>query len=185
MNRWSAGLLGFVVIVAAQAQMQQLSPEFVEVQDTDTLAVKIEGVPYRIQLPAVDAPESVHNPKLLRDVQRTGLDAETLLPLGLAADQWLRDRLQDFKPFRLHADLSYRDKYGRVPGDLLAADGRRLSTLVVEEGYAIPVGDQQGQRQQELQDALARAQRERRGLWGSHPDAFAAWADAAVSAGRR
>ena len=175
MNRWSAGLLGFVVIVAAQAQMQQLSPEFVEVQDTDTLAVKIEGVPYRIQLPAVDA----------RDVQRTGLDAETLLPLGLAADQWLRDRLQDFKPFRLHADLSYRDKYGRVPGDLLAADGRRLSTLVVEEGYAIPVGDQQGQRQQELQDALARAQRERRGLWGSHPDAFAAWADAAVSAGRR
>ena len=57
------------------------------VKDADTLRVEVDGESYRIQLPGIDAPESVPNPKLLRDVERTGRDAETLLAMGRRADQ--------------------------------------------------------------------------------------------------
>ena len=185
MNRWSAGLLALLFNAGLYAEIQQVNPGLVKVEDADTLSVEVDGVPYRVQLPGVDTPESVQNPKLLRDVQRTGLDADTLLPMGRTADQWMREQLNSFKPYSLHFDPMQRDKYGRVPGDFFTADGRRLSTLIVEAGYGVPVGRLQPARQQELADARSRAQQERRGLWGSHAEAFAAWADVAVAAGRR
>jgi endonuclease YncB( thermonuclease family) len=185
MNRWTAGLLAVLFHAGLHAEIQQVTPGLVEVEDADTLSVEVAGVLYRVQLPDVDTPESVQNPKLLRDVERTGLDADVLLPLGRMADEWVRQQLKSFKPYSLHFDPTRRDKYGRVPGDLFAADGRRLSTLVVEAGYGVPVGRLQAARQQELFDASTGARQERRGLWGSHAEAFAAWADVAVAPGRR
>ena len=58
-----------------------------QIEDADTLLVEVAGVSYRVQLPDIDAPENTANPKLQRDIERTGLDAEALLALGRQADE--------------------------------------------------------------------------------------------------
>ena len=162
--------------VAMAAELQQRLPTLVEVEDADTLRVEVDGSVYRIQLPGIDAPESVPNPKLLRDVERTGRDAEVLLALGRNADKALRDMLPGFMPYQLHFDSAVRDKYGRTPGDLLDSQGRWLSVAMVEAGYAIPRGKADPRHQALLEQAKTLAQSEQRGLWGSTSDDFAAWA---------
>lgn len=161
---------------ALLAEPQTVEPQAVRIEDADTLAVELAGERLRVQLSDIDAPESTHNPKLLRDQERTGLSAETLLELGRAADAGIERLLGELAPYRLHFDPQARDRYGRVPGDLLDASGRALSTLLVEGGYAVPLQGQSTERRAELAAALARAREERRGLWGSHPEDFAAWA---------
>lgn len=180
MNRFAVGLAVVLGSAGLNAEMQQLDPDLVEVEDADTLRVEVEGVSHRIQLPGVDAPESVPNPKLQRDIERTGLDAETLLALGRRADQGLRELLGGFLPYRLSFDPEKRDKYGRVPGELVNTAGQRLSVRLVEAGFAIPLrrGIDSAQ-EAELDVATARARAERRGLWGSHPGVFAVWAQPA------
>lgn len=160
------------------AAPQVVEPTAVEIEDADTLVIKVDGVSYRIQLPGIDAPESAINPKLQRDVERTGLDVEILLALGRAADAGLREQLDASGPYRLSFDPDNRDRYGRVPGELLDREGQALSMRLVELGYAIPVSTA-GAREAELGAAQAAAQAGGRGLWGSHPEVFAAWAQPA------
>jgi len=177
MTRFAVGL--FLVLGSAGlfAGMQQVVPDRVEVEDADTLRVEVGGTAYRIQLPGVDAPESVPNPKLLRDVERTGLDADTLLGLGRQADRGLRDLLAGFAPFSLNFDPEERDKYGRVPGDLVRSDGQRMSVRLVETGFAMPLSRAPDPAlHAELEAAMVMAREQRRGLWGSHPNTFTAWA---------
>lgn len=176
MERFTILLILAVCSMAAAAELQQRVPTLLEVEDADTLRVEVDGTSYRIQLPGIDAPESVPNPKLLRDVERTGRDAEVLLALGRRADQGLRELLPDFQPHQLHFDPGVRDKYGRTPGDLRDSQGRWLSVKMVAAGYAIPRGKVDAGRQAELEQARALAQSEKRGLWGSATDDFAAWA---------
>lgn len=177
MNRFAVGLAVVLASAGLQAEMQLVSPDLVAVEDADTLQVRVDSISYRIQLPGVDAPESVPNPKLLRDTERTGLDADTLLELGRRADQGLREQLSEFLPYRLSLDPEKRDKYGRVPGELINAAGQRLSVRMVAAGYAIPLRRGLDPAQEaELDEAMAGARDERRGLWGSHPDIFTAWA---------
>jgi len=164
---------------AACADPQRAVPESVQIEDADTLLIDVGGVAYRVQLPGVDAPENTMNPKLQRDIQRTGLDEEALLELGRAADEGLRGLLREFVPHTLDFDPLNQDKYGRVPGDLVDAEGRRLSVRLVESGYAVPLQAQDSATPSPLDAALARAQAERRGLWGSHAHSFARWAGSA------
>ncbi len=161
--------------MAVGAESGQRAPTVVEVEDADTLRVELEGAAYRIQLPGIDAPESVPNPKLMRDVERTGRDAEALLALGRLADQGLRDLLPGFMPYQLHFDPGIRDKYGRTPGDLRDGQGQWLSVRLVEAGYAIPRGEVDTERRIALERASELARAEERGLWGSAPDDFSAW----------
>lgn len=177
MVRFSILLIAAACSMAALAQAQQREPTALEVEDADTLRVEVDGASYRIQLPGIDAPESVPNPKLLRDVERTGRDAEALLALGREADQALRDLLPGFAPYQLHFDPEVRDKYGRTPGDLRDSQGRWLSVSLVEGGHAIPRGKADVRRQILLEQARALAQSEGRGLWGSSADDFSAWAE--------
>lgn len=174
-NRMMTTLLLTSLAGALVAAPRQVETTGVEIEDADTLLVEVDGVSYRIQLPGIDAPESSVNPKLQRDVQRTGLDAEVLLALGRAADAGLQGLLETSGPFVLSFDPDNRDRYGRVPGELLDTGGRALSLRLVETGYAIPAGDAQG-RAAELDAALAAAKSGGRGLWGLDPETFAAWA---------
>ena len=182
MNGFAIGLAVALLCTGLHAEIQRVAPDIVGVEDADTLQVEVGGVSYRIQLPGVDAPESVPNPKLLRDVERTGMDADSLLALGRAADRGLHEQLTGFLPYSLRFDPEQHDKYGRVPGELHRADGQRLSVSLVEAGYAIPLPGLDPAQQAELVAAMAGARDERRGLWGSHPDAFAAWARPAAAA---
>ena len=99
-----------------------------------------------------------------------------MLELGHAADEGLRGLLSEFAPYVLDFDPGGRDRYGRVPGDLVDAEGRRLSVRLVERGYAIPMPTALPAQQVLLDPALAEAMGERRGLWGTRAEAFAAWA---------
>lgn len=161
---------------AAWGAPTRVALDEVQLEDADTLRVSTGGVAYRVQLPGVDAPEDRDNPKLQRDVQRTGLDAETLLDMGRSASAGVGGLLPDFAPYHLDFDPQSIDRYGRVPGDLLDGEGRRLSVRIVEEGYAIPVAAGSPGRSVALYEAAAGASAGRRGLWGSHESVFRAWA---------
>ena len=166
----------------ALAQDAFVSPQSVAVEDADTRLVELDGRTYRVQLVDIDAPESVPNPKLQRDVQRTGLDSASLLALGRAADAALTALLVEFRPYRLSFRSETPDRYGRVPGDLHAADGRALSIELVARGYAIPLPGRAEPVASLLDRALQTARLDGRGLWGAEAQAFADWAG--VTAGR-
>lgn len=154
---------------------QSIAPEALNIEDGDTLHVQVSGVSYRIQLPDIDAPENVVNPKLQRDIDRTGLSADELLPLGEGAAGGLRQLLPMFQPYRLVFDPAVRDRYGRTPGDLVDGHGVALSLRLVEAGWALPSRPADG-REQVLQAAAAAAREAGRGLWGQYPDRAKAWA---------
>jgi len=174
-RRWLASLGLSMTIAVVAAPLESLTPEQVQIEDADTLLVQVNGVSYRIQLVGIDAPESSMNPKLQRDMQRTGLTAESLLPLGLAANRRLRELLPEYRPFRLVFEPQRKDRYGRTPGDLTDIQGAPLSLRLVQEVYAVPVGAP-AQQEKGLLEAANTARRATRGLWQSHPDAVEAWA---------
>ena len=169
--------LMLVLSASAAAELLPIELQHLQIEDADTLQVEIDGSPQRIQLMGVDAPEAVMNPKLQRDIARTGLTQDQLLPLGHAANEGLSRLLKEFAPYRLKADLGVKDKYGRVPGDLHGAAGQHLSIRLVEQGYALPLPVLQGERAKLLEAAAELARSERRGLWASHSDTFSAWAN--------
>ncbi len=179
MNKSVTGVLLLICSGALTAAPQEVVPGGVQIEDADTLLVEVAGVSYRVQLPDIDAPENTANPKLQRDIERTGLDAEALLALGRRADEGLRDLLRDFAPYQLHFDPDNRDRYGRVPGELVNAAGQQLSLRLVEEGYAVPVVNTDPLRQAALDAAASAARAGGRGLWGTQSDNFARWAQPA------
>ena len=175
-------LLGLVLVQGlVLAQDSFLSPQSVAVEDADTLLVELDGRSYRVQLVDIDAPESVPNPKLQRDAERTGLDSASLLALGQAADAALAELLVEFQPYRLRFEAESPDRYGRVPGDLYDAAGRALSAELVARGYAIPLPGRPEPAASGLDSAMHTARRAGRGLWGTHPETFNAWAGIAAA----
>jgi len=182
-RRWMiAGLL----FCAGQlpAEPVTVAAQEVTVEDADTLSVLIDGETVRLQLAGIDAPEDVQNPKLQRDLERTGMPADQLLALGVAASEGARSLLPQFAPFLVRYDPEARDRYGRVPGDLIDREGRRFSLRLVEEGLARPLPVDGGAEAADFAAAAAAARAAGRGLWGSHPEAFAAWAGVGVRPGQ-
>ncbi|MEZ5585491.1 MAG: thermonuclease family protein [Sedimenticolaceae bacterium] len=179
MNKAVTGLLLLICSSALTAGPQEVVPGSVQIEDADTLLIEVAGVSYRIQLPDIDAPENTMNPKLQRDIERTGLDVEALLALGRRADEGLSDLLRDFAPYQLHFDPDSRDRYGRVPGELVNTAGQQLSLRLVEEGYAVPVINTNPLRRAALDAAVSAARAGGRGLWGTQSDNFARWAQPA------
>jgi endonuclease YncB( thermonuclease family) len=173
------GLLLATTLVTgvAIAGESRVDPQSVEIEDADTLLVEVDGSRYRVQLVGIDAPESARNPKLQRDVERTGLAAGRLLALGARADAGLRELLPSFRPYRLVFEPASADRYGRVPGDLLDATGRRLSERLVSAGLALPLPGADGKVDPALAAAADGARDAQWGLWSGDPQAFAAWAD--------
>lgn len=148
-----------------------------KVEDGDTLVIDLDGQPVRLQLLGIDAPEDVANPKLERDIKRTGLDQEALLHLGHEASNHLRSLIHTGDRVQIEGDLGKRDKYGRVPVVAFASDGRSLNATMIADGYAIVLGRYplDVHRRQQYQQLETQAIKEQRGLWGSAHQAMRAW----------
>lgn len=148
----------------------------VAVEDGDTITVQVGQEVKRLQLSAIDAPEDTMNPKLSRDLERTGLPAETLLNLGRAASDHLKSLVSPNDPVGIIGDLTASDRYGRIPVEA-HVDGRSLNAAMVADGYAVvldraPLEEIDRQKLKKLQQT---AQDEERGLWGEHRNATFSW----------
>ncbi len=166
------GLSGLDSVLSAEHGYRVLS-----IEDGDTLLVEMDGRAQRLQLLGIDAPEDVANPKLHRDQQRTGLDADTLLALGRAATRHLESLIAPGQMVKLQGDLRKRDKYGRIPAIAYDQNGRALNDAMVADGYAVVLG--RYPLDAETRDSLRRHEKraiaEGRGLWGTYPAATIAW----------
>ncbi len=144
----------------------------IQVEDGDTLRIFIDGREQRVQLAGIDTPEDADNPKLQRDMARTGLSRERLVALGRSATEYLRKLLETGAPHTLHYAPEKRDRYGRLSVELADTKGRSVGETLVADGYAVASRDASSN----LLELQSTAQRERRGLWGLEPETTALWA---------
>ncbi len=165
-------LLPWSLLFAEEARVT-----LIEVEDGDTLVVNLAGKKERIQLLGVDAPEDRQNPKLKHDIQRTGLDAEQLLPAGQAATQYLKSLTLPGDALVLSGKLRQRDRYGRISTQVFSVTGVSLNQAMVIAGHARPLrsGTIPKALQQTLEEAYATAKSTRQGSWESHPEIFGIW----------
>lgn len=176
-------LFWFALLAApVSAEPLEIRPEALQAEDGDTLLVRHEGKELRIQLIGIDAPEDSHNPKLQRDLQRTGLPAARLLAIGETASARLQALLEEKAGWRLLYDPAHKDRYGRLTGSLMDASGHSAARRMVTEGYARPLGGPQQAGAGQTNPLVPLAEQARRqgiGLWALDADAMGAWAGAA------
>lgn len=168
--------LAMTVAMLGSAQLQAADEWYPikALEDGDTLVVLANGEELRIQLLGIDAPEDTANPKLQRDLQRTGLEAESLLKLGRQATTHLQQLVGEGE-IKMQGDLDTRDRYGRVPMVVLNKEGRSLNDAMLEDGYAMVAGRTSAaaadiQRWQQMEQS---AVSEKRGIWSD--DAAMHW----------
>ncbi|MCU7933166.1 MAG: thermonuclease family protein [Candidatus Thiodiazotropha sp. (ex Codakia rugifera)] len=154
-----------------------LSSSEIEVEDGDTLLIQFKNEVKRIQLAGIDAPENSENPKFKVDKQRTGLDYNSLMSLGIISAEYLRKQIAGGEHFKLHFQLDSLDRYGRIVGELYTEEGRSLNRQMVKDGYAIPVKSQSSGTLMEYVELQRLSQKERAGLWGLLPKPTSLWAD--------
>lgn len=149
----------------------------IAIEDGDTLVVDMSGAEVRVQLLGIDAPEDLVNPKLSRDLQRTGLDKETLITLGRQATAHLQRLVKPGQALRLEGDLGKQDRYGRTSAVVYGAESRSLNQGMIEDGYAIMIDRPPlpAALKAALQYAEKEATSKQSGLWKSSPKIFNTW----------
>jgi endonuclease YncB( thermonuclease family) len=165
-----------VVAACAGAEELSLQAGAIQVEDGDTVRIQLDGQERRVQLAGIDAPEDTDNPKLQRDLQRTGLESERLLDLGRTATRYLQMLTQSDDPYTLRYEPGKQDRYGRLNGELYNRIGESMSDYMVAAGFAVATADGP----ERLRELQADARRERRGLWQKDPEGAALWSGAAV-----
>ncbi len=143
----------------------------IQVEDGDTVRIQLEGQETRVQLAGIDAPEDTDNPKLQKDLGRTGLESERLLALGRAATRYLEMLTQLNDPHALHYEPGNRDRYGRLTGELYNRFGESMSDYMVAAGFAVASANAPDR----LHGLQLDARRENRGLWQKDREAMALW----------
>jgi len=170
-------IMSLVLTMGGQALAESHSVTLIQVEDGDTLIVKIDGQRQRIQLIGIDAPEDTDNAKLKVDSHRTSITAATLQKIGGVATDYLQTLVKPGDILTLRGDLTKRDKYGRIPGNIINSSGKSLSEAMVTNGYALTLSAYPVE--EKLKSALleqqATAITAKRGLWGSHSDIVRAW----------
>jgi len=142
-------------------------PTVAYVVDGDTIAVRIDRGIEKVRLIGIDTPESRSNDRARLQAERSRRDIKTIIQFGKQAKEALKTMLPKNSEVRLEYDVQKRDKYGR-----LLAYAYINNTMVNEEmllrGYAqlltIPPNVRYVER---FRKALAKSQKERRGLWES------------------
>lgn len=141
----------------------------VRVMDGDTFTCTLKnGEEIKVRLIGVDTPESRVNPKLERDVQKSGLQREEVLRMGKTAAEFTKKLLPEGEIVYLEQDVQKTDRYGRVLAYVWLKDGRMLNEVLIREGmaqvYTIPPNVK-------YQDVFLKAQRQAReegkGFWKS------------------
>ncbi|MEO5343973.1 MAG: thermonuclease family protein [Gammaproteobacteria bacterium SHHR-1] len=168
-----SSLLWLQAPLALAAEMQ-IDLDTLAVEDGDTVLIPFNGKEIRLQLLDIDAPEDSNNPKLLLDLQTTGLDRNSLLALGQASTARLKQLIASLGPFQARFDPDLRDRYGRINGEVFDAQGRSLAATLVAEGYAVPTKPADTPSPHRASTLQAKA--ENRGLWAdATAKAMAAW----------
>ncbi len=138
-----------------------------EVIDGDTFRAQIGGKTFLVRLLCIDAPEKLVNPKLLKDVERSGLTEKELLEAGRQSTLFLRSILKTGDTINLEYGPEKFDRFGRVLAYVTIRDGIFLNRLLVSKGYAgvvcFPPNDKYGEL---LLEEGYRAKTQSRGLWG-------------------
>ncbi|AKH20466.1 thermonuclease family protein [Sedimenticola thiotaurini] len=148
----------------------------VAIEDGDTITVQVGEHVKRLQLAGIDAPEDQANPKLSRDLERTGLSSDMLLELGNAATAHLKQLISPGDQIQVVGDLTRSDRYGRIPV-FVYKDHHSLNLMMVSDGYAVVLSRATIAEdiKTELTARQQQAQAEKRGLWGSHQAAALRW----------
>ncbi|WP_260295886.1 thermonuclease family protein [Sedimenticola hydrogenitrophicus] len=148
----------------------------VAVEDGDTVTIRVAGEVKRLQLAGIDAPEDQPNPKLTRDLGRTGLDAETLLALGRAATAHLRQLARPGDSLTVVGDLGASDRYGRTPAVIYTGKDS-LNAAMVADGYAVVLSRASlpDELKTELTSLEQRARDGKQGLWGAQGEVTRLW----------
>lgn len=128
----------------------------VEVVDGDTVKLSINGTVETVRLIGIDTPESVH-------------PTEPVECFGIEASSRAKQLLSG-KQVRFETDSSQdtRDRYGRLLGYIILADGRNFNKVMIEEGYAYEYTyDKAYKYQAEFKAAQSSAEANQRGLWAA------------------
>ena len=170
-------LLILVTPVSSFAEQRLLPLKDIQVEDGDTLIVIIDDKTQRVQLTGIDAPEDIDNPKLQADLSRTKLEKDRLLSLGKVATEQLRFLIKSEAPFILHFNPHKRDRYGRLPGDIVNSTGQSISALMIHNGYAVATTrSTKPELVKRLKPLQHKAQQDGKGLWGLYKEASRLWA---------
>lgn len=143
-------VLGLLLVPATISAAAQFSGTVVRVVDGDTLDVLRPGRAVRVRLADIDCPEA--SQAYGRAAKRAAAD----LAFGASVTVLVRDR----------------DRYGRLVGEVLLADGRSLNRELLRDGYAWWYRRYSADRSLGVLEAEARARR--RGLWAD-PAPVAPW----------
>ena len=170
-----ASVVLFFAATVVSAETLQLVVE--KVEDGDTIVVTLNGKTERLQLQGIDAPEDVENAKLKRDIKVTGLDSATLLPLGVAATQYLQMLVKPGDSLQVSGHFDQRDRYGRILVTAVDATGNSLNERMVQDGFAILT--RYGKIEAKLKTRLERLESEaiaaKQGLWSEAALVARAW----------
>lgn len=144
----------------------------IQIEDGDTLSVPMNGEAKRVQIAGIDAPENTDNPKMQRDLIRTGLEPDRLLKLGVMSTEYLRRLVRLAAPFTLRYEPGKVDRYGRIGAELSDSAGRSVAELMVKGGYAVALPG----KSENLSALQSQAEKTKAGLWGIDPEATRSWA---------
>jgi len=177
MNRSPAIVILTSLLLSSQAWSATHSASVHSVKDGDTIVVTINGKQEQLQLLGIDAPEDVPNPKLQKDVERTGLKQDALITIGKLATKHLKSLTVPGQAVGVEANLAKRDRYGRVPAVVKSASGHQINAAMVADGYAVVMGRYpfDAMLKAELKQLQQTAIRKTVGLWGSHQAVVKAW----------
>jgi micrococcal nuclease len=137
------------------------------VNDGDTITVRLNGRKELVRLLGVDAPETVHSPKLARAAAQAGRSERKEARLGDMARQFVLELLPRGSRVRLESDsrAGERDKYGRLLAYVYLEDGRLLNALLLQAGQAVVYRHCRCAHLRQYQAWEAQARRQGRGLW--------------------
>jgi len=169
-------ILFFVILILAfsyscgddTSQKEEKIPcKVVKVIDGDTFKCTLRsGEEINVRMIGIDTPESRVNPKLERDVSKTGLSREEIISMGKEATEFTKRLLPKGEVVYLEQDVQKTDRHGRVLAYVWLKDGRMLNEILVREGmaqvYTIPPNVKY---QERLLKAQRLAMEEGKGFW--------------------
>ena len=97
---------------------------------------------FEIRLYGIDAPEINYCNKIKKDEKELNIPAAFLIQLGFSSFNFLKSHvnLEEYCTL-IQEENNLVDKYGRLLGYLVLADGRVLNEIMIKEGYAKPYNE--------------------------------------------
>ncbi len=97
---------------------------------------------FEIRLYGIDAPEINYCNKIKKDEKELNIPAAFLIQLGFSSFNFLKSQVNlEENCTLIQEENNLVDKYGRLLGYLVLADGRILNEIMIKEGYAKPYNE--------------------------------------------